>query len=292
MKRTTMLGAAAAAAVLAAPASALADGASVIAGPVKVKGYDVSLTATDGGASDSLGVLAVKRSGNSTQMHSWSFTGGVSVSVKGAKATIKGSLGRYGSINASVNAARKTRGTVPAGCKGAAGSVRAGKLAGKTKLVLDTTFFKTVAPKSLNAQISQSGKLDCSGNAGGTPTSGLMLTASRNGDGGQLMLNIIKTGSAVTQQVMRMDPAAATAPASVMHLISSQTGAAGLDAAADLSKATAAGVAPFLSGTLSFEGEAMGGMATGPLSGDFAAKFDSIGTQSLPAGTDAMLMAR
>jgi hypothetical protein len=91
---------------------------------------------------------------------------------------------------------------------------------------------------------------------------------------------------------MRMDTASATAPASVMHLIMGQTGAAGLDAAGDLTKATAAASGPFLSGTLTFAGEASGTMATGTAGGDFTAKFDSIGTLALPAGTDAMLMER
>ena len=291
MKPTTILGAAAAAAVLAAPASALADSASLIAGPIKVKGYEVTLAAADGGASsDSLSVMALKQSGKSMQMHSWSFTTGVSVTVKGSKATIKGSLGRYGSINATVNASRMAKGTVPAGCKGSAGTVRSGTLAGTTKLVLDTTFFKTVAPKSLKAQISRAGKLDCSGATGGAQRSGLLLTSSLDGGDGQLMLTVMKSGGTVSQQVMRSDAQASTAPASVMHIISAQTGAAGLDAAGDLSTATAAGTAPFLAGTLSFAGESMGTMAMGTLSGDFAAKFDSIGTQTLPAGNDAMLM--
>lgn len=290
MKRTTTLGAVAAAAVLALPATALADGATVLAGPIKVKGYDLTLTATDGGASDSLGVIALKRSGKSMQMHSWSFTSGVSVSAKGARATIKGSLGRYGSINATINAKGRNTAKVPAGCKGTAGAVRSGTLKGKTKLVLDTTFFKTVAPKTLKAQIARAGKLDCSGTTGGAPASGLMLTASLDGADGQLLLSVTKSGSSVTETVVRSDAAAATSPASVTHMISAETGPAGLDAASDLSKATVAGAAPFAAGTLTFAGEPMGTMASGSLSGDFAARFDSIGAQTVPAGSDAMLM--
>jgi hypothetical protein len=292
-RRSLYCAALAAAGALVVPAAASAS-SSLYAGPVKVKGYSVSLYATDGGASDTLGVTAVKRSGGSQQMHSWSFSG-VSVSIKGAKATIKGNLGRYGKLNARVVAPVKAKGTVPAGCTGKPGSTRKGKLTG-AKLVLDSSFFRKFAPKSMKAMIVRSGKLNCSGdgnggNGGGTP-SGLMLMSTVDGPDGQLMVNVVKSAGKVTQQVTRMDAAAATAPATVFHMISATAGAAGLDAAADLSSATAAAAGPFLSGTLSFAGEAMGTMAAGAVSGDFTARFDSIGAQSLPAGNDAMLMQR
>jgi hypothetical protein len=292
MNRSSLLCAAAAAtALLAAPAAAFADGASVVAGPLKAKGYDITLTATDGGASDSFAVMAVKRAGQSTQMHTWSFAKGVSVTIKGAKATIKGSLGRYGAINATVNAGAKATGKVPAGCTGTAGSARSGRLTGATKLALDTTYFRTLAPKGLKAQILQGGSLKCSGTGStGAQYKGLMLAATSDGADGQLMVSVLKDGAKVTQQVMRNDAPAATAPASVFHLISAQTGATGLDAAADLSSATAAAAGPFLSGTLAFAGQPLGTMATGTISGDFAARFDSIGAQGPAAGTSGMLM--
>ena len=288
MHRTPMLAAAfAATALLADPAGAMAD-STLVAGPVKAKGYAINLTATDG-ATDSFTVMATKTSGPTRQTHLWSFKG-VNVSIKGAKATIKGKLGRYGSVNAKVTAGRKSRGVVPAGCTGSAGTARSGKLTGKTTLVLDSSFFRRIAPKVMNAQILSSGKLDCSGTGQGQ--SGLMLTSSAEQSAGQLMVNVTRVGGKVTQQVMRMDPETATAPASVMHMITGQTGDAGLSAAGDLSTATAKAAGGFLAGTLSFAGESMGSMASGTVSGDFAAKFDSIGTQTLPAGNDAMLMQR
>jgi hypothetical protein len=288
MHRSSMLVAAiAATGLLTLPAGALAAGSSLIAGPVKAKGYTVSLTATDNGAADTVSVMAVKTAGKSQQLHSWSFSG-VAVSIKGAKATLKGSLGTFGKLDAKVVTGKTAKGTVPAGCTGKPGSARSGKLTGTTKLVLDSSYFKTLAPKSLKAQIVKSGKLDCSGGTGGATQKGLMLMSSAEGDGGRLMVNVIKQGSKVTQQVMRTDTPAAGA--SVFHMISAATGASGLDAAGDLSTATAAAAGPFLAGTLSFAGESMGTMATGTVSGDFVAKFDSIGTQSLPAGNDGMLM--
>jgi hypothetical protein len=277
----------AATAILAMPAAALADGGTVIAGPIKAKGYSLSLTATD--ASDSVAVTAIRTAGGSQQMHSWSFKG-AKVSIKGAKATIKGSLGRFGKLNAKVATTGKAKGRVPAGCTGTAGSARKGKLTGKSKLVLDSTFFKTVKLKSVKAQIVKSGKLDCSGNGGAGHAKGLMLMSSLDGPAGQLMVNVVKSAGAVTQTVMWTDAAAATAPATVFHLISARTGASGLTTAADLSSASAPAAGPFLSGTLAFTGQPMGTMATGTVTGGFTAKFDSIGAQSLPAGNDAMLM--
>lgn len=285
---STLFAAAAATGLLAAPATALAADSSIVAGPLKVKGYDVSITATDSGASDSFGIMAIKKSGKSTQMHMWSFTG-VAVSVKGAKATIKGSLGAFGKVDAKISAGAKARTGVPAGCTGSGGSARKGTMTGKSKFALDKTFFKTVAPKALKAQIIQGGKLDCTGSKTPTSTSGLTLMSSTTG-GDSLMVSITKQGGKVFQQVMRNDAPAGSA--SVMHMINAETGASGLEAAGDLSTAKAAGVSPFLTGTLSFEGEPMSGMASGTVSGDFAAKFDSIGTQKLPEGNDAMLMER
>jgi len=292
MNRTsTLLAAAAATALLAAPAGASAAGSTVVAGPLKAKGYDITLTATDNGASDDFTVSAAKTAGRSTQMHAWSFTSGVAVSVKGGKATIKGRLGRYGAIDATVKAGGATKGLVPKGCVGSPGSARKGALTGATKLALDTTFFKTLKPKALKAQILTGAGLDCAGGAKQQPgAKGLMLTHSADTADGSMMLTLMKDGGKVTQMAMRTDTAAATAPASVFHMITATTGASGLDAAGDLSSATATAAGPFFSGALSFTGEPSGTMASGTLSGTFTAKFDSIPAFTPAAGAEAMLM--
>jgi hypothetical protein len=288
MKKTSLLCAATAATLLAAPAGALAKG-TVIAGPVKAKGYKLSLTATDGGSKDSLIVSAVKSAGGSQQTHSWTFDG-PKVTVKGASASIKGSLGRYGAINAKVRTTSGAKGAVPPGCVGTPGSARKGTLTGKTKLVLDSTFFKTVKPKNVKAQVIKAGKLECAATGGGTDGNGLMLTSTADSADGTLTVSVAKTGKHVTQTVMRSDDPAATAPASVLHVVTAGTGESGLHAAADLQNASAPAAGPFLLGQLAFAGTPMGDMATGTISGDFAAKFDSIGQQRLPEGTDAILM--
>ena len=290
-RSTTLLVAAAATALLAAPAGASAAGSTVTAGPLKAKGYDITLYAMDNGASDNLSINAVKTAGPSTQMHSWSFTSGVSVAIKGGKATIKGSLGRYGAINATVKAGGAAKGAVPKGCAGSAGSARKGTLTGATRLALDTTFFKTLKPKALKAQILTGSTLDCAGGAKQQPSGkGLMLTHSAETAEGSMMLAVTKDGGKVTEMAMRTDTASATAPASVFHMITATTGASALEAAGDLSSAKATAAGPFFSGTLTFAGEPSGTMASGTLAGGFTAKFDAIGAFTPAAGAEAMLM--
>lgn len=294
MSRTTLLIAAAAATgVLAAPTAAMAAG-TVVAGPFKAKGYTLNVTASDG-SSDSLSVMASKKKGATQQIHMWSFEN-PKVTVKGSKATLKGSFGSFGTINAKVNATKKAKGKVPAGCTGKPGSVRSGKMTGKTRLVLDSSYFKTVKPKSIPGQILKAGKLDCSGaggggnGSGGGTAGGTSLTSTVSDATGQLMVSMSKTGSKVTQTVMRMPTA--KPGASVSHMIIGTTGADGLNASDDLSSATAKAAGGYLTGALSFAGESMGTMATGTVSGNFAAAFDSIGTQRLPEGNDGILMRR
>lgn len=283
--------AATATAVLAVPALASAASVpTVVAGPFKAKGYNITLTATDGGAADTFGVDATKTSGGSTQMHSWSFGAGVKVSVKGGKATIKGSLGKYGKVDAALKAGGAKKGVLPKGCKGTAGSTRAGTVTGKTTLSLDTTFFKTQKPKGLKGQILTGGDLTC-GPTKPAPGKGLMLSLPGDGAADSTMVTVSKEGGQVSQMAMSSEDQAATAPASVFHMIMATTGASGLDAAADMTTAKAPGAGPFLSGTLSFAGEAAGPtMASGTASGDFTAKFDVIKPFTVPAGVTAMLM--
>ena len=298
--RTSASAALAAAALLALPGVAgAATSKTVIAGPVTVKDYKMTLLATDSGASDGLMVMFNRSARKASQTHMYSFDKGLKVTVKGAKATIKGSLGRYGSVNLKLNATKKTRGSVPKGCTGKAGATRSGVAVGKLKLVLDTTYFRTINSKKLNASIPSGGTLTCDGAGGGSGGGGQQpgTTLSRvSQDGsGMLSLSIFKDASgAVLQSVMRMDDRAAIAPAaSIFHMISAPTDASGLTVADDLSSASAVAAGPFLAGSLQFAGEGLGTMASGTLSGDFAAKFDSIGTQQLAAGApDAMVMKR
>ncbi|MDW5594578.1 hypothetical protein VSS74_09535 [Conexibacter stalactiti] len=282
---------AAGALTLAAPATALAD-ATLTAGPLKVRDYQLTLVATDA-AKDSLSVMLSRRSGASTQLHMYGFASGVTVKAAGAKPTISAKLGRYGSVKLTLGTLKSGRGSVPAGCTGSGGRNDRGSFSGALQLKLDTTYFKTVKASSLPGARVSGGALRCDGGTGGQ-TSGLTLMAMpESGDGNTFMVNATRTaGGGVTQSAMRSDAAAATAPATVMHMITATSAASTFTTAADLSSATLTGPAPFLSGALAFAGEATGTMASGTVSGDWAAKFDSIGTQRLAAGTTATLMQR
>ena len=292
--RTPTLVAVCAAGLLAAPAAASAVGSTVVAGPLKVRDYTMTVTATDG-ATDSLGVMFNRTAGKASQMHMYSFSQGVTVKAKGASASIKANLGRYGKVNLKlVGAGAAKKGVLPKGCTGSAGKSRAGTLRGSFKLVADTTYFKTVSAKSLKGQLLKGGKLTCDGSGGGgqtkAPTS---LSVNLAQPEGMLTFSASKAADgSVTQQAMRMDDAGSTAPASIMHLISAPGGAAAFAPAADLSSATGSAVTPFFTGAFSFASDmAMGTTAMGKLSGDLVAAFDSIGAQPIAAGSpDAIIV--
>ena len=279
------------AAALLAPAAAAAD-TTLTAGPLKVRDYQLTLVASDS-SRDSLTAMLTRRSGGSTQMHMYSFSSGVTVKGAGSKPSINGRLGRFGSVKLTLSGLKGGRGSVPAGCTGSPGRNQRGTFAGKLQLKLDTTYFKTVKASRLPGARISGGSLRCDGGGSGE-THGLMLSAMpETGDGSMLMFAATReAGGKVMQQVLRNDAPAATAPASVMHMINATAPASGFTAAADLASATVTGAAPFLGGTLSFTGEATGPVASGTVSGDLTAKFDSIGAQRLPAGTSATLMQR
>jgi hypothetical protein len=88
----------------------------------------------------------------------------------------------------------------------------------------------------------------------------------------------------VTESVIVTEDKTKTAPASINHMISSPAPGSAFTVAADLTSAHATGAGPFLSGALDFAGAAQGTTAFGQITGDFTAKFDSIGPRS-PSGT-------
>ena len=292
--RTPALAAVCAAGLLAAPAAASAAGSTVVAGPLKVRDYTMTVTATDG-ATDSLGVMLNRTAGKASQMHTYSFSQGVTVKAKGASASIKADLGRYGTVALKLRkAGAAKRGVVPKGCSGTAGRSRAGTLRGSFKLVADATYFRTVSARSLKGQVVRGGKLTCDGSGGGGATKATTsLSVNLQQPEGMLMFSALKAADgSVTQQATRMDDAAATAPASVMHLITAPGGASAFAPSADLSTATGSAVGPFFAGAFSFASDmAMGTTAMGKLSGDLVAAFDSIGAQPIAAGSpDAIVV--
>lgn len=271
-KALRRLAGAALVAALAAPSAAAAD-ASVVGGPLKVRDYEMTLVGSDDGAKDSLTVMFNRVAGDANQMHMYSFASGVTVTPT----SIKGSLGRYGAVRLKLTGARSGKGVVPKGCTGNPGTTKSGTLTGSFKLVADTTYFKTVTAKALKGSSSTGGTLTCasSGGGGGAGAGGPQL--SLYATDGTAMTTF--TASRQAQSAMRMDDAAATAPATIMHSISAE--GSGFDPAADLGTATVTGASPFLKGTGSYEGTTFPGGSSGTLDGSLVAAFDSIGHVTL-----------
>jgi hypothetical protein len=267
-------------AALALPTAASAD-TSLIGGPVKVRDYQMTVIGSDG-AQDSLTVMLSRTSGGDSQQHVWSFSSGVTVTPT----SIKGSLGRFGSVKLTLAGARAAKGTVPKGCTGTTGTTRSGTLRGSFKLVADTTYFHAITAKQLEGTTSSGGTLRCdtasAPGTSGAPSSEPTLSVSRT-DGGAMFSF---TATPTLQSVLQMDDPAATAPAQVMHTIS----ASGTGLKVSGGSATVPGLAPFIDGSGAFaaSGEGSGGFAGGVLSGSLSARFDSIGPVAV-AG-DAMLM--
>jgi hypothetical protein len=290
-----MLLAIAGATCLLAPATASAAGSSIVTNPVKVRDYRLQLIVSDA-ASDSAQVVFTRTSGKALQMHTYAFTQGVSANSK----KVTADLGRYGQIKMKLSKLGKAKkGIVPKGCKGSAGTSRTGTLSGTFKLVADTSYFKTVSLKKLKVTVAKGGSLDCSnagdgGSGDGDGTTGLSLNVMKaDGAGAGLQsFTALKAGGTVSQQALVMEDDTATAPASVMHMISAPATDAAFSAAGDLSTASVTGVSPFLSGSGQFTSDgAYGGIAAGTLGGTLVAKFDSIGDRPI-GGPDQTAMLR
>jgi hypothetical protein len=279
-------------AALALPAAAQAD-ALVTAGPITVKNYKMTVSGYDGKSSDSVSVIFSRKSGTAMQMHSYSFSSGVTVKVAGnlGTASIKGSLGRFGAVNLKLSGVGGLRSYAPpAGCTGTRSKGRAGTLKGSLRLVADSTYVRTVTARSLKAQTFKSGAIECGGTSNPRDTAGVTLSSTTTDDG-LLSVSAQKLASGGTSQtVMRMEDSTKTAPASIMHLISVPGGS--LDVAPDLTSASLKGASAFLTGTASFTAEdAFGTTAMGKLGGDYTARFDSIGPIAIgAAGPDATLI--
>ena len=134
-RQTRLATAVCAAAALAVPATAsAASGGSIVAGPLKVKDYAMTVVASDG-SKDSMSVMFTRRAGDASQTHYFTFAKGVKVTTNRSlsAARIKGSLGQYGKVDLKLTAPGSAkRGTTPKGCTGKAGTLRRGTLKGRS----------------------------------------------------------------------------------------------------------------------------------------------------------------
>lgn len=266
---------------------------TVTGGPIKVKGYNLSLVGVDNGAKDSLTVIFTRGVRKSTQLHTYTFSKGVKVT----KTSIRGSLGRFGRVNLSlrnIRTPRNAKTALPKGCLGRVGKSRIGTLKGQFRLVADRTYFRTVKASKMRGASLTTGKLNCSGgggngnggdgNGGGMGRGETMLSHTLT-DGGA-MTSLVATKRSLT--VTQVEDQAKTKPAMLMHMIS-HSGPGVLTVAGGGTSATVKSSAPFFRGQGLFSGEAaMGPVVPGTLAGNLTARFDSI--KPITFRGDAMLM--
>jgi hypothetical protein len=274
MKARILIGAVLAA-LLAVPAGATAAG-TIVGGPLKVRGYDMTLIGNDQGKRDSVTVMFTRTAGKTRQQHFYTFEKRVKVTGK----SISASLGRYGTIQLKLVDARnsKIKKAIPKGCSGTTGKAKVGTLAGKLKLVADKTFFRTVKTKKFAGTAVTGGNLRCDrggqgqpgggGEGDGDATGGPMLTQSKPDGGAHFMF----TATPGMQMAIQTEDRNATAPAQILHMISG----AGQGLVVGGGTATATGIRSYFGGQGTFSGTAMGTVSVGTLSGDLVAKFDSI----------------
>jgi len=277
-------------AALALPSAVAAPkaGPSLVTSPFVYKGYNWTLIASKG----SLEIFAVKKSGTATQTHLYAFGSGVSFVAPATLATakLKANLGAFGTISATFKATTKLASrTLPPPCTGKV-KARTGALTGFA-FTADTTFFKKVSSRSISATITNTAASPtqaCGGSKPGPtpkpPAGGLSLIGTNATAGAGAILSIIasKTAAgAVTEAVTVTDDRAKTAPGTVIHSITTPASDSALTVSTDLKSATLTAAGAFLSGSLSFAAQGgYGSTQVGQLTGDYTAKFDSIGAQT------------
>lgn len=259
-------------AALLAPAAAPAADRIVMAGPLKVRDYELNVV----GIGNVLSVAFSRTAGASTQQHAYAFTSGAKVTPR----AIKADLGRYGAIALKLSGAKRGTGSVPPGCTGKPGATKKGTFTGSLRFVSDTGAFGTVTSKRLPGKVSDMGTVNCDAADAAADAERKLMLMLQNG-AAMTMLQATATGQSVTV----LDDRATTAPASVTHRIDAS--GAGLEASADLATASVPGLAPFLTGAGAYEGMALDIGSFGTLTGSLTAKFDVIG--DVPLQGDASI---
>lgn len=275
---------------LALPTTANAAG-TVSGGPAKVAGgYTVTVQGTDG-AKDSFSVSIVQGKATRGQTDHLSFSRGVRVTVRSRSASIKGSLGRHGSVDLRLRDARKVKGKLPEGCKGSTGTTYSGRLQGRLRLRLPNGKFVTI--RSLPGSTFAGGKLDCQGRTPGTGDGGdgsgdgtgePRLTLSQQVPGGTLVFSATKR----TLDLTRILDEARDGRTTVSHVQRVHATGDRLLRPSSATQATVGGTGAF-TGSGAFSGAAVTPtMATGPLTGNLRARIQGGPTVAI-VGEQAIL---
>ncbi len=207
---------------------------------------------------------------------------GVSVKLSGTlgSGTVKASLGSAGSVSMKFRPTARAKTTKPSkGCTGGVTKSRKGILRGTFRLVIDKGYFKTIRAIKLPAVVSISGKQTCKSGSGSGSKPEPQRTSLGNVGAGTLSFSATKNGDGTVNQQVSVQKIGKNAQ--IFHSISvNRAPASSFTAADNASTAHVDAAGPFLSGAANFTGtDFYDGGANGKLSGNFAAKFDSIGTQ-------------
>lgn len=280
--RRLILGGVVVAGLMVSPAAASAAG-MVTGGPVKAAGYSVTLAADDAREGDTLTIIADRGTPADGESEILTFTKGVRVTVGRGSATIKGTLGRRGSVDLRLRATRTQRSKPPKGCTGSRSTTRTGRLEGRLRLRLANG--KRITIRSLNGAIRGSGKLVCNPD----PRIGGDGEGGDGGDGGgepRLMLSqdsLVFSATKSSLELIRFEPAHRDGRAEVS--VTRTVRASGSNLLAVSGGGATVRPAGAFSGEGVFTATSGGGaFASGPLTGSLKAGAVAI------AGDDAILM--
>lgn len=284
-------------AACATPAVAADRTRTLVAGPIRHRGHQVSLIASDG-PRDSLVVWLHRRAGRSELTHMFTFNRGVNVTSRGNAPRIVARLGRYGTVRLTLRGMRARRGVVPPGCSGVASRAMVGTLRGRLDLRLGKPF-KRISARSLRGARMGRSTIECGGatDPSAELQSGTVLTATDRVGGEQermLMVAAIRDRDGrVTLQGVHLDQRPAVAPASIGRIATVPVSASAFKVAPSLTDATVVGSGPFMSGTLRFTATTPGTSPVfGTVGGTFAVRLPGLGVQRLSDEAHATLIRR
>jgi len=261
------------AAVLPLPAAATASREAVlVAGPVTVGDYELTLTTLHiGSGDDTTGRLEfVRRQEGWTQRQSWSVNRvRLRTSHDLRTGRLTGKLGRFGTVDLRFKAtrrARRHRTSIPT-CSGT-DRRRQGTLTGRLTFTPDGSYFGTVRATRFKGRLTDQNRVGCTGLR--PRPSGLDLTAQGTAAGEDAIAGWFQPKGKPVSTVIMIGG---------REVFRSLEGPGTLTVAPDLTSATAGGTGPFLTGSLSYAGRPApdGGEGTeGTASGDLTARFDGI----------------
>jgi hypothetical protein len=268
MKATAVVVSAVAAAGLAGattPAVA-APSRAVVAGPIAVHGYQLSVMGFSG--RPVVTVLLERDRGTTTQAHIYTVS---RHHIRLTTNRIRADLGALGSIDLHLGA-RAAR-ALPPGCHGR--EARVGTWTGRLRLVPDTTFFGTITATRLPGSVLKDAEFECS--EPGTSTSGAGET------GPQLVTTERGPNVAADTRSTTITTTGRRGPATVVHLLTERST---LQVAPDLSSASLTPIGSAITGSATFAGSVAaattadgpaGATSKGTLSSTLTVHFDSIG---------------